>query len=142
MAIRVPKPTDGLFVDGVLIPDAFEPLVVNPAANVYSAFTINLPSFIFAALADGSATVRIDFNSRGGTLLQFHATEPVLLDYSKLEITTEPSAVPIPPALPLFAGGLGLMGWLARRRKTADCQKRTCQFRYASGKPDCTRSRA
>lgn len=27
------------------------------------------------------------------------------------------SATPLPAALPLFAGGLGLMGWLARRRK-------------------------
>jgi hypothetical protein len=26
-------------------------------------------------------------------------------------------AVPIPAALPLFAGGLGMLGWLARRRK-------------------------
>jgi hypothetical protein len=25
--------------------------------------------------------------------------------------------VPIPAALPLFAGGLGLMGWWTRRRK-------------------------
>jgi hypothetical protein len=28
-----------------------------------------------------------------------------------------PSTVPIPAALPLFAGGLGLMGWMARRRR-------------------------
>ena len=27
------------------------------------------------------------------------------------------NAVPIPAALPLFAGGLGLLGWLARRRR-------------------------
>jgi hypothetical protein len=27
------------------------------------------------------------------------------------------AATPIPAALPLFAGGLGLMGFLARRRK-------------------------
>ena len=27
------------------------------------------------------------------------------------------NAVPIPAALPLFAGGLGLMGWMARRRR-------------------------
>jgi hypothetical protein len=30
------------------------------------------------------------------------------------------TATPIPAALPLFATGLGLMGWLARRRKRAD----------------------
>ena len=28
-----------------------------------------------------------------------------------------PAAVPIPAALPLFAGGLGLMGWMGRRRR-------------------------
>jgi hypothetical protein len=28
-----------------------------------------------------------------------------------------PSATPLPAALPLFASGLGVMGWLARRRK-------------------------
>ena len=27
------------------------------------------------------------------------------------------SATPIPAAFPLFAGGLGMMGWLSRRRK-------------------------
>jgi hypothetical protein len=27
------------------------------------------------------------------------------------------SAVPVPAALPLFAGGLGLLGWMARRRR-------------------------
>jgi hypothetical protein len=29
------------------------------------------------------------------------------------------SATPIPAALPLFAGGLGMLGFLARRRKRA-----------------------
>ena len=28
-----------------------------------------------------------------------------------------PTAVPLPAALPLFAGGLGLMGWIARRKR-------------------------
>ncbi len=27
------------------------------------------------------------------------------------------ASTPLPAALPLFAGGLGVMGWLARRRK-------------------------
>ena len=31
--------------------------------------------------------------------------------------TTEAGAVPLPAALPLFASGFGLMGWLARRKK-------------------------
>lgn len=35
------------------------------------------------------------------------------------ETWTSVAAVPLPAALPLFAGGLGLMGWLARRRRKA-----------------------
>jgi hypothetical protein len=27
------------------------------------------------------------------------------------------AAVPLPAALPLFAGGLGLLGWMARRKR-------------------------
>jgi hypothetical protein len=30
------------------------------------------------------------------------------------------AATPLPAALPLFAGGLGVMGWLSRRRKRSD----------------------
>ena len=35
----------------------------------------------------------------------------------KGELTATVTAVPIPASLPLFAGGLGLMGWLAGRRR-------------------------
>ena len=34
-----------------------------------------------------------------------------------LSITTADATTPLPAALPLFAGGLGVMGLLARRRK-------------------------
>jgi hypothetical protein len=33
------------------------------------------------------------------------------------EVSITASPVPLPAALPLFAGGLGLMGWMARRRR-------------------------
>ena len=39
------------------------------------------------------------------------------LNYGDMAFVTSVSAVPLPAALPLFAGGLGLMGWLARRRR-------------------------
>ena len=34
--------------------------------------------------------------------------------------TLAPSATPLPGALPLFAGGLGFVGFLLRRRKRTD----------------------
>src|SRR5262249_39257502 len=34
-----------------------------------------------------------------------------------LDAVSVTSAVPLPAALPLFASGLGVMGWLARRRR-------------------------
>ena len=41
-----------------------------------------------------------------------------LIKTGKVQIaTTAVSAVPLPAALPLFAGGLGVMAWLGRRRK-------------------------
>ena len=43
------------------------------------------------------------------------ADEPLLLSGPNTE--SRVAAVPILPALPLFAGGLGLTGWLARRRR-------------------------
>jgi hypothetical protein len=36
---------------------------------------------------------------------------------SQISVTGINNATPIPAALPLFAGGLGVMGWFARRRK-------------------------
>ena len=36
----------------------------------------------------------------------------------RVRITFDPiNPVPLPAALPLFAGGLGLMGWMARRKR-------------------------
>jgi hypothetical protein len=44
------------------------------------------------------------------------------------ETSTPVAAVPLPAALPLFAGGLGLMGWMARRRRKALCLKKFKHF--------------
>lgn len=44
------------------------------------------------------------------------ADDPLLLGPETSSVT----AVPLPAALPLFAGGLGLLGWLARRRRKSD----------------------
>ena len=37
--------------------------------------------------------------------------------YLTATFNSDASVVPLPAALPLFAGGLGLLGWMARRRR-------------------------
>jgi hypothetical protein len=46
------------------------------------------------------------------------AIAPAFAPAAQLSLEVAPAAtVPLPAALPLFAGGLGLLGWLARRRR-------------------------
>ena len=42
---------------------------------------------------------------------------------AKFWLKEDASPIPIPAALPLFAGGLGLMGWMARRRRQSNSTK-------------------
>jgi hypothetical protein len=60
----------------------------------------------------------------------WESSNPTFAGVSIDNLTFEASVVPVPPALPLFAGGLGLLGWLSRRkRKGADRLKhRTLAF--------------
>jgi len=49
--------------------------------------------------------------------LDFHGDGPVLVDVDgKFKLKSDVTPVPLPTALPLFVGGLGLLGWLARRK--------------------------
>ena len=43
----------------------------------------------------------------------------IITDYEhyRIDVAGPLAATPLPAGLPLFAGGLGLMGWLSRRRK-------------------------
>jgi hypothetical protein len=61
----------------------------------------------FDAVATGMNTLKFAFqdNSRF-----------IALDYVTVT-QTAPTAVPLPGALPLFVGGLGVIGWLGRRRR-------------------------
>jgi choice-of-anchor C domain-containing protein len=60
-------------------------------------------SFLWIAPSTGSSTITF----RSDTATQFGPA----LDAVSVE------AVPLPAALPLFGGGLGLLGWMARRRR-------------------------
>ena len=52
------------------------------------------------------------------TVLKFELRSTQLGEFAYVDnVSLSASAVPLPAALPLFAGGLGLMGWMARRRR-------------------------
>jgi PEP-CTERM motif len=100
-------------------------------------FTLNLPVSLisFAVSSFGPADIgeyvlpgaaAVPFNTTGTHLLNSllaagEAFSVVYVEgngFSFDKLTVETAApVPLPAALPLFAGGLGLMGWLARRRR-------------------------
>lgn len=64
--------------------------------------------FSFDAVATGLDTLKFGFKDTSSF---------IALDY--ITVTqTAPTAVPLPSALPLFGGGLGLLAWWGRRRKT------------------------
>lgn len=107
---------DGLTLDGALVSEFFAG--VNPGQFGTATTTGSLNSSLFAALADGSAVFTILMNSFAGTGVA--NGEPVAFDFFELNIEgtlANTSVVPVPAALPLFAGGLGLMGLVGWRRK-------------------------
>jgi hypothetical protein len=107
---------DGLFVDGILIADAFEPLIQD--RDDYDVFAVAITSAAaLAAIADGSATIRIDANSNGGTVAST-GTSAVFYDYSKLTVTTQDTppgngAIPEPHTFAVWSL-LGLAVTIAR----------------------------
>jgi len=85
------------------------------AFGISTTFQALAPSF-FASLADGAAVFTILMNSRAGTVVP--TGEPVAFDFFELTIEgTQVGVVPLPAALPLYATGLGLLGFLGWRRK-------------------------
>lgn len=102
---------------GTFSPDYAAQVTVADAIAATTIFSVEISQI------DGPAIWQIfsqDFIAiSNSTLLTFIATRGafnagIYLD----EVSVEPvNAVPLPATLPLFAGGLGLMGWLARRRQ-------------------------
>jgi hypothetical protein len=63
-------------------------------------------------MAFGNWTIPVSINDRGQIVGDYF--DPITGSQGFL---ATPNAVPLPAALPLFASGLGVMAWLARRRK-------------------------
>ena len=91
-------------------PDTYNTITFLLGAATVGTFTG--AAFIPAAGAgtEGLAFVNILFGGDFDTVI-FASTQ------NALEFAFNP--VPIPAALPLFAGGVGLLGWLARRKRRA-----------------------
>jgi hypothetical protein len=97
----------------------------NPAAAQLAIWRLEYgPGLTFsssssAGLADITASVTLAAEASSGGALFDPGARFDLLDVVPTDqiLAVAVPTVPIPAALPLFAGGLGLMGWLSRRRK-------------------------
>ena len=74
------------------------------------------PRVYFTTVDNSNGTVHIINGLINGDFTYFSLEER--LDSASFTVTgTAPGTTPIPAALPLFASGLGMLGWVARRRK-------------------------
>lgn len=90
-----------------------------PGGTIVGGAGTTVSDYVNMALATGGAAW--DLNQlRAGGLSALSFTN-AFIDIKVDEITTQPpspSAIPVPAAFPLLLGGLGLMGAVARRRKS------------------------
>ncbi len=101
--------------EGLNVRDHFNDGFVNTATDLAGTANfaggldrLDMQSIVLPIAFASDTLTEIDFNSFG----QAGNGSPFLA-----AITTSSSETPLPAALPLFAGGLGLVGALARRRK-------------------------
>jgi hypothetical protein len=105
------------------------------AFDIFAAFSFDSPASSATAegytrgrwlLQDGilrwDSPILMSFGDKGKlAIFLFDTNFPLaghLVDVAaKFWLKEDASPIPIPAALPLFAGGLGLMGWLARRKR-------------------------
>lgn len=86
-------------------------------ANTLSSMNWVTQSFQFVASDSSELLSFFSATACCGTEAHPFAFGPALDNVSILDRGGDPSATPLPAALPLFAGGLGVLGWLARRKK-------------------------
>jgi hypothetical protein len=95
----------------------------NPAATQLAIWRLEYgPGLTFsssstAGVADIAASITLAADASSGGVFFDPTAKLKLLDVVPTDQILAVAATPLPAALPLFAGGLGLMGWLSRRRK-------------------------
>ena len=87
------------------------------AGASFNGFVITDLSGVFLSASYASGVVPDSVSFVGNQL--FLNYQGILPDQPNtiINVTTSAATVPLPAALPLFAGGLSGLGWLARRRK-------------------------
>jgi hypothetical protein len=77
-----------------------------------------LDQFVGGAVGWGTHNYTVFANSNATQLSFLGQQNPAFNGLDAVGVSTVVAPVPLPAALPLFAGGLGLLGWMARRKKT------------------------
>jgi hypothetical protein len=106
------------------------------SGTIKVTFSFTEPTGATGSFTD-TATYTADYRNDTDSVVWSSANDPIVVDFSNgdvLDVTlinasdwaitpeikfdlTDPSPTPIPGALPLFAGGLGMVGFLSRRKK-------------------------
>ena len=90
--------------------DAVDSHGVAETPFTFSPFTINnSQSFFILTVADGEQMTGLQILDTGGTISDF--------EHYRIDTLASLAETPLPAALPMFVGGLGVIGLMSRRRK-------------------------